>query len=193
MEIINFISEVGKLKNVVRTGWKIKGIKNPEKVSDHSFRVAILSMIYAKNIEVDSEKCVKMALIHDLQEIYTGDIATRLNENDQTASNKEKAKLEKNGFIRLISKLPEEHKKELYNLWTELNEQKTNEAKFVIDMDKIEMVLQALEYKKLGLLENGEEFFQTAEKTIKTRVGLELFKIIKSRYLELDGSTKQNL
>jgi len=180
MDILEFASEVGKLKEVDRTGWKIRGVKNPESVSDHSFRVAILVMLYSKS-PLDREKCLKMALIHDLSEIYIGDIPTRLKEEDKVISDEEKVRLEKEGFKKLFKKLPKDHKEELKSIWEEFLEQRTEEAKFVNDMDKIEMLLQCLEYKKSGLIKDCEEFFLTAEKRLKTRIGLKLFRVLKGK------------
>ncbi|OGM27051.1 hypothetical protein A2627_01820 [Candidatus Woesebacteria bacterium RIFCSPHIGHO2_01_FULL_39_28] len=44
-ELIDLILEIGKLKEVLRTGWTKKGIKNPESVAEHTWRVAILALI----------------------------------------------------------------------------------------------------------------------------------------------------
>jgi len=44
-ESIGFILQAGILKNLPRTGWLLRGIKNPESVADHSYRTALLSML----------------------------------------------------------------------------------------------------------------------------------------------------
>ena len=90
MRLLNFVSEIGKLKDITRTGWELYSVNNPESVADHSFRLAVLSMLYAEKLKLDTEKCIKLALIHDMCEVYTKDIATRAKESDQTVNNKEK-------------------------------------------------------------------------------------------------------
>ncbi len=185
MDLLNFISEIGKLKDLERTGWVLNSVKKPESVSDHSFRLAIMAMLYSKKLGLDTEKCIKMALIHDMQEIYTRDIATKPKEKDQIVSNKEKAKLENQASVKLFSKLPNKFKQEMISLWSEFSEQKSKESLLIFDLDKIETLLQVLEYKKAKRTkEDLGEFFKTYEPLIKTKTGKELCKKIKQEYLK---------
>jgi len=73
---IKFFIEIGKLKKMPRRGWVIRGVKNPESIAEHSFRATIMAWILAgyKNKKINMEKLLKMALVHDLCEIYAGDI-----------------------------------------------------------------------------------------------------------------------
>jgi len=184
MKYLNFLSEIGKLKDVDRTGWKIYKVRDPESVADHSFRIAIMAMLYSKNLGLDEDKCVKMSLVHDLEEVYTGDIATRADEKNQAVNNTKKEKIERSAFDKLMKLLDD--KEEIAELWQEYHECKTPEAKWVNDLDKVEMVLQALDYKKgKRTKEDLEEFFQTSEPRIKTEKGRELWNKIRKEYLEL--------
>lgn len=72
--LIDFLSIVGRLKRLPRTGWVEAGIKEPESVADHSFRTAVLAMIPADLEGLDSDKVMRMALLHDLAEVETGDL-----------------------------------------------------------------------------------------------------------------------
>ena len=45
--VLDFIEEIGVLKNLSRTGWRFRGIKDAESVADHCYRVSLLSMILA--------------------------------------------------------------------------------------------------------------------------------------------------
>lgn len=186
MRLLDFVQEIGKLKDIERTGWKIYSVHHPESVSDHCFRTAMLALLYAKEAKLDVNKCVRMALIHDIHEVYTGDIATRPKESMQKFSNSRKREIENNAMKKLLQKLPQKERRELYSLWSELEGQKTAESRFVNDMDKIEMVLQALEYKKYKRTsKNLDEFFLTSESRIKTKKGKELFRKIKGEYVKL--------
>src|SRR3989338_2226951 len=71
--LIEFFQNAGKLKNIKRTGWKLMGIKNPESVAEHSFRLAVMAFALAPRFGLDAEKCAVLALIHDLPEALAGD------------------------------------------------------------------------------------------------------------------------
>lgn len=185
MELLDFISEIGKLKDIERTGWNIYKVKNPESVSDHVFRVAVMAMLYGKKAGLDVEKCIKMALLHDIGEVHTKDIATRANKEDQEVSPEAKDKLEEEGAKKVFAKLPKNIRNEFAELWEDYHYLRSEEAKLVSDLDKIEVVLQALEYTRDKRATNElEEFFQTTEPRIMTELGKKLWKEIRKQYLE---------
>jgi 5'-deoxynucleotidase YfbR-like HD superfamily hydrolase len=72
--ISKFLKIAGMLKRTPRTGWVEVSIYQPESVADHTFRTAILSMLYADIEGLDPLKLLRMALIHDLPEALTGDL-----------------------------------------------------------------------------------------------------------------------
>lgn len=173
---LDFASRIGKLKDMARTGWKIRSVENPESVSDHSFRVAILSMLYGEKLGLDSKKCIEMALIHDLPESVTGNgLSDGLIEL--------KIKNEKNALKTILSELPKTERIRIMSIWKDYRLQITEEAKLVCDLDKIEMILQAFEYKKdKRTFEELDDFFETSAPKIKTKLGEKLWSKIKSKY-----------
>ena len=177
MDFLAFASEIGRLKETKRTGWIVKSVKNPESVADHSFRLAVLAMLYAEEAGINTEKCMKMALIHDMAEIYTGDIPRQDGE--------EKIEKERQALKRLLEKLPDKMKKEITDIWEEFAAKKSKEALLVSDLDKIEMLIQAIDYKKQKRAENMDEFFATTERIVKTGLGKELLKCLKAQYLSI--------
>ena len=182
MENLEFLEEIGKLKDVKRTGWEIHKVKEPESVSDHSFRLALMAMIYSEEAGFDENKLIKMALLHDIHEIYTDDIPTRPPEK-MTISFEERKKIHEEAIER-ISKIIPVQNKEIVELWNELSENKTAEAQFLNDLDKVEMTLQALQYKKeKRTTEDLEEFFETSGPRMKTEKGKELWGKIRKEYL----------
>jgi putative hydrolase of HD superfamily len=184
MELLEFFSKIGKLKDIERTGWNIYSVEKPESVADHSFRVALMAMLYAKKQGLNVEKCIKMALVHDLDEVHTKDIATRANKKDQVVTEKEKNQLEEAGAKKLFSLLSKNSSQEFIELWEDYFNLKSEEAKLVFDLDKIEMVLQALEYQKAKRSnEILEEFFQTSEPRIQTEFGKKLWQQIRKEFL----------
>lgn len=179
--IIQFLIEAGKLKKLKRKGWVIHGIKEPESVAEHSWRVAVMAAILADDFGVNREKAVVMALIHDLAEARVGDIPIRYNRLSKDELKKlvnEKRRKEKTAFSALASLL---NGKELYDLWVEFEKGKTKEARLVKQLDKLEMHLQAVEYER-SQKRDLSEFFSCADKEIKDRKLKEILRqIVKMR------------
>eukprot|EP01133_Synstelium_polycarpum_P002960 gene2960-3402_t len=92
---------------------------------------------------IDRNKCLKMALVHDLGESLVGDFTPY-----DKITKEEKYRLEQEAMIKIKSTLNSQAGEEIYSLWLEYEEAKTDEALLVKDFDKFEMVLQALEYEK---------------------------------------------
>jgi putative hydrolase of HD superfamily len=167
--IARFMIEADKLKTVDRTGWVLRKVKNPENVGDHSYSTALLSYIMAKKLGLDATRCVAMALTHDMNEILTGDIATRANEQHQTVNNHEKAKRENANMLKVIGILDKSSNTHFKELWTELKENKTKEAQLVHEVDKLDYILQLIPYHKYMKKDSEvEEFFITAKRRINT-------------------------
>lgn len=72
-DLITFFVEVGKLKKMKRRGWVIRGVKDPETIAEHTFRMALMAWVFGKRKRLDIQQILKMALIHDLCEVYAGD------------------------------------------------------------------------------------------------------------------------
>ena len=72
--ILDFFENSIDLKKIPRQGWMDKlSMKHPESVSDHSYSVAIICMVISDMQNLNSEKILKMALLHDLAESQIGD------------------------------------------------------------------------------------------------------------------------
>ena len=147
-----------KLKQIKRSGWIRPGLKDCESVADHSFGVAMLCMLHCPG-NLNKEKVIKMALVHDLSEVEVGDLTPY----DKGYKGKEKREL------LAIKTLNHD---EITQLRTEYSNQKTGEAEFVRDMDLVEMVLQAKDYShKINI----DEFIAYPKGKMKTDVGKQLF------------------
>jgi putative hydrolase of HD superfamily len=155
--LIKFLEITGILKQTERTGWIEVGVYQPESVADHTFRTAILCMLYADIEDLDPLKLVRMALIHDLPEAVIGDLTP----SQKTAESKEK---EETAISQILSLLPKKQMKTYLAVWKEYQEGKTREAKAVRQLEKIEMALQAKEYQKWGSASKSlERFIKSAE------------------------------
>ncbi|MGC8812283.1 MAG: HD domain-containing protein [Candidatus Aenigmatarchaeota archaeon] len=161
-EIIKFYYELNRLKQLYRKGWLRNVPKEKcESVAEHSFGVAVLSYFLAEKYfpKLDKLKILKMALIHDFCEIYAGDITP-----SEKIDKEEKAKLEEEAIVKVFSKMSDGN--DYINLWKEFQEESSEEAKFVKQVDCLEMVLQASVYENQGY-KNLQEFFDKGSKRIK--------------------------
>lgn len=163
--LINFFIAIGKLKRMPRRGWVLRRVKNPETIAEHSFRVALLSWFLGEKEKFNLKEIIKMALVHDLCEIYAGDITPydkfltskkykielfekwpRFSKHEKMEQFLYKHKKEWLSLIKLTSKLEPEIRHEIIKLWFNYKEGLTKEGRFVHQVDKIENLLQALEY-----------------------------------------------
>ena len=72
---VDFFQLTEQLKRTPRTGWVNHGVDKPESIADHMYRMSLMAMVAAKSMpELDQDRCVKLALIHDLAEAIVGDI-----------------------------------------------------------------------------------------------------------------------
>lgn len=138
---IDFLTLSRTLKTTKRTGWVMRGVHNPESVADHMYRMSLMSMIASfSNGALDTNKCIKLALIHDLAEAKVGDITPHCGVSDD-----DKYKLEL-GTMEQIQQLLGSSMggDEIIALWKEYEEGTTEEAKLLKDLDKIEMIPRTL-------------------------------------------------
>ena len=166
--LVEFFHIAGKLKLEKRHGWIIKKVKEPESVSDHSFRLTLLATVFAERQGLDVCKSMKMALVHDLPEAICGDVAVRIEEELQQIPNKEKEEKEAEAFEEELKLLPEGIAGEFKKLFDEFNKKESKEAKLVYELDRLEALFQATEYEKEGNFETTlQEFFDYADGKLK--------------------------
>ncbi|GAB5571866.1 5'-deoxynucleotidase HDDC2 isoform X1 [Prionailurus iriomotensis] len=72
--LLQFLRLVGQLKRVPRTGWVYRNVQSPESVSDHMYRMAIMALV-TKDEHLNKDRCIRLALVHDMAECIVGDIA----------------------------------------------------------------------------------------------------------------------
>ena len=154
MKILDFALLVGKLKRVPRTGWIDHLVHDPESVAEHSYRMALLSMVLAPKLAMDATKAMKLSLMHDLAEAEIGDIITVRGTEIVGDVVEKRAKEAKamHGIAQMLEI------SELESLFREYTEQRSPESGLAKQLDRLEMLIQAYEYEteqKIDL----EEFF----------------------------------
>ncbi len=91
--ILNFLIEVNKLKEMPRTGWVLTKVKKPETIGEHIFRVAFAGWLLTQKKKLNVKKAIKIALSHDLCEVYVGDVTPFFYYLDLPADEKERKKI----------------------------------------------------------------------------------------------------
>lgn len=133
-ELLDILSVAEKLKCNTRHCYTSSG--RHESVAEHSWRIALMAMLIGPEFpEADMNRVIRMCLIHDLGEAFTGDIPTF----DKTAADTAQ---EDALFAQWVQTLPEETKQEFSGLLAEMNAQETPEAKIYKALDKMEAVIQ---------------------------------------------------
>lgn len=161
--ILRFMLRADKLKEIERTGWLIAKIQHPEHDGDHSYSTAALSYLIAKRMGLNAERCAVMGLFHDINEVITGDIATRSDKSLQTVPPIIKRKLERQNELKLAAILNKREKNALRAVLDEYYAQRTEEARLVKQVDKLDYIVQIMLYhKKIKSEERVEDFFRTA-------------------------------
>lgn len=166
-KMVDFMATVGKSKRILRSGWVREKIKDPESVAEHSFRVSVLAMVLSDPLGLDKEKLIKMALLHDLGEVVTGDIVWSRGNIIDIKKRAEKEQMEKQGLEKVFKAL--ENSNEYKKIFEEMIERSSEEAKIFWQIDKIEMAMQALEYEK-NQNKRLDEFFINAGLQIETPI-----------------------
>ena len=167
----SFFQKVLELKNIPRQGWKDKlDMDNVESVADHSYSMSIMAMIISDLENYDSEKILKMVLLHDLAESKIGDFTPGQISKD------EKEKIENQAFHEIIENLPTRISSEYAEIWKEYQNKSSKESLFVHQIDRLEMALQAKIYQKSGkTIEDIGPFLESAKRSITNKKLKELF------------------
>ena len=135
-ELLNILSVAEKLKCNTRHCYTSNG--RHESVAEHSWRISLMAMLLAGEEEfkeLNMNKVIRMCIIHDLGEAFTGDIPTFLKTDSDAAT-------EDAIFYRWVDSFPEAQKREFQELLTEMEAQKTLEAKVYKSLDKLEALIQ---------------------------------------------------
>lgn len=169
---------VGKAKKIKRIGWQKKAeISNGETIAEHMYRLAVLSMIISDLRNLDTEKILRMSLLHDLGEVIIGDLTP---DEKNKIGILDTRRLEENGLKQVFNEIPKKLRDYYITLWKEINLQETDEARLMKSLDKFEMAIQALEYIDEGY--DGtklEHFIDSAKDGLEDKQLLRILKNLK--------------
>ncbi|OBA23329.1 hypothetical protein METBIDRAFT_29829 [Metschnikowia bicuspidata var. bicuspidata NRRL YB-4993] len=179
--MLAFVQIVRLLKTQPRTGWIDKKIPqiNAESISDHMYRMLIIAMALPR-LKVDVDKCVKIALVHDIAEALVGDITPAENMPKQEKHRRELAAIEY--MANLVSTYNSEFATEMTELWWDYEEIRCLEARYVKDIDKYEMIQQAWDYEQdFGLSRDLSEFYLARSGIVTEEIGDLCDEVIRQR------------
>lgn len=134
--VLAFIKKAEGLKNTLRHSYTSNG--RQESSAEHSWRLCLFVMGCAPWFkELNCEKLLRLAVIHDLAEALCGDTPAICRENKKVKAARERAAL-----TEICSTLPEELQKEMLSTWEEYESARTDEAILVKGLDKLETLIQ---------------------------------------------------
>jgi len=144
--LLEFIHLAEKLKIEKRNGCTSED--QHESVADHCWRVSLMVLILGPMLEhkINIEKSLKLAIIHDLAEIITGDSSYFIF-LESKEKREEKYNSERQAILFLTKKLPITLRNELIDLWDEFENNESNESKFILALDRMEAQIQHNEAK----------------------------------------------
>ena len=141
--ISDFFFQISGLKTLPRTGWKMKlNLKDSESVAEHSYMMSVMAMVMSDMKNLNTEKIIKMSILHDWAESKIGDFMPNEITEDK------KTELEEYAMTELLDELPSKIKNDYYDIWSDYKENLSEESRFVHELDKLEMALQGKIYEK---------------------------------------------
>lgn len=133
-ELLDILAVAERLKDATRHCYTTKG--RHESVAEHCWMMTLMAFLLKEKFpEADMDKVIRMCIIHDLGEAFTGDIPVF----NKTAADEEKEEDLLYGWVR---SLPEAQRREMLALYEEMEARQTLEAKLYKTIDGLEAVVQ---------------------------------------------------
>lgn len=133
-KLLDALSVAERLKDTTRHCYTKNG--RQESVAEHSWLMTLMAFLIKEEFpDADMDKVIRMCIIHDLGEAFTGDIPT-------FEKTRENEKAEENLLFAWINTLPETQRKEMTELFDEMKRRETTEAKIYKAIDSLEALIQ---------------------------------------------------
>ena len=162
-EILSLLEEAGALKNLRRSGWVLRGVRGSESIADHAYRMVLLCLLLADELcasgeRVDRPRLLRMAILHEIGESRLGDIPFTAGRWLGPGLKDAAESRAVHDLLAPLAALSGDYEA----LWEEFSAAETREARLVRAADKLEMLIQALEYERAGAA-TLDEFFSNPE------------------------------
>lgn len=178
--MLDILHTAEKLKTMTRHSWLSDG--RHESVAEHSWRLALMAMLLEDTLpDLDMNKVVKMCLIHDLGEIFTGDVPAF--HKKMSDSEREKELLD-----RWVASFPQPEQEKWQTLFLEMEEQSSPESRLYKALDKLEAVIQHDE----GPIETWLPLEYSLQQTYGQEY-MDVFPVIRSLRELVDAETRDKI
>ncbi|MFE7133264.1 HD family hydrolase [Streptomyces sp. NPDC057638] len=164
--VARFLYEAGTLKHARRTGWWMAGVRDPESVAEHSWRTSLIASVIAKLEGADPARAAFLAVWHDTQETRTGDV-NHLGKKYSAPADPRAITADQ------VSGMPELLAATVRELIEEYEAKESPEAICARDADKLECMLQGIEYRAQGY-ESAQRWIDNSRGRIVTETGQQL-------------------
>ncbi|MFF5108370.1 HD family hydrolase [Streptosporangium sp. NPDC000509] len=158
--LTGLLYEIGLLKRYRRTGWLVAGVRDPESIADHSFRTAIIASVITALEGGNPERAAFMSLFHDTQETritdipYLGKLYLKATPNEEVTADQ-------------VRGVPGPVAEMVSGAVGEYEEKASLEAVCARDADKLECLIQAIEYREQGH-QNVQPWIDSSLAALKT-------------------------
>lgn len=158
--MLTLLLDAHRLKRTPRTGWVMRGVADAESVADHSFGVALISLVLAELVDrpLDKAKLLTIALLHDLPEGVVSDLPTPAAAYFPPGV---KQKMETEVLSALLRHLP--CAEQWHAWWREFEDGTSAEGRLVRDADRLDMLIQAHVYEQTTGNRWLDEFWSRSE------------------------------
>jgi putative hydrolase of HD superfamily len=152
--MIDTLIELQRLKRLDRTGWVLRGLPpGAESVGAHCYGVAVVAMFLADRMkllkeEVDIERVLRMALLHDAAEVRVGDMPRTATEYFGAAS---RTRAETQAFGDIVAGLDRRLAEHYIEIHHDYEQRMSLESRIVKAADLIDLLLQALAFERSGV------------------------------------------
>ncbi|MEV8016902.1 HD domain-containing protein [Streptomyces sp. NPDC086554] len=158
--VARFLYEAGTLKQARRTGWWMAGVRDPESVAEHSWRTSLIASVIAKLEGADPARAAFLAVWHDSQETRTGDVNHLGKKYAEGADPEAVTADQTKGMPELLASTIRE-------LVAEYEAKESAETLCARDADKLECLLQGIEYKAQGY-QNAQRWIDNSRARLTT-------------------------
>ncbi len=163
---VQFLTELQRLKALPRTGWLLRGIRDVESVASHTCGVAVTAMVLADLLRsrgqvIDGEAVLRMALLHDLTEARMGDLPSTIKPLFDPGVLRLAEERAAADLLAPLGQLAAGYQEQ----WLAYEQRQSLEARIVKAADKLDLLLQAVEYELGGACQLGE-FWERADQEL---------------------------
>ncbi len=162
--VARFLYEAGTLKQTKRSGWWMAGVKDPESVAEHSWCTALIASVIAQLEGADPARAAFLAVWHDSQETRTGDINHLGKKYTPSEADPRAITADQ------VTGMPQILADAIQALVGEYEAKQTPEAICARDADKLECMIQGIEYRDQGYA-NAQRWIDNSRARITTKSG----------------------